>query len=123
VPPDGRFRLLEYESRAIKQMPLTLKAVMKLDGSEGQFALTLTSRTNHRPLDDVVVSIFLGEGVSSVSATATGDRKPMGFSSGPVPLSSKTRKDELSEGHAGGGSWEFDPHTQVGRFCHTSSRQ
>lgn len=71
--------------------------------------MTLTSRTNHRPIEDIVVSIYLGKGASSVSATANGDKRPLGGISGPGGAG---RKEE-SDGWVGGGTWEFDPHTQV----------
>lgn len=60
-------------------------------------------------VEDIVVSIHLGAGASSVSATATGDRPPMSLS-GPTGAG---KKDMAAEGFAGGGNWEFDPHSRV----------
>ena len=71
--------------------------------------LTLTSRSSQRVVEDIVISIYLGKGATSVSATASGDRRPMGMSSGPGGAG---RKDE-SDGWVGGGSWEFDPHSRI----------
>jgi len=78
----------------------------------GRFSLTLISRTNHRALEDIVVSIDLGDRATSVSATATGDRGPMHVPSNG--LSAAGRRDEgATSGSVGGGTWEFDPHTHV----------
>lgn len=74
----------------------------------GKFSLTLTSRTNSRPIEDIIVSIHLGEGATSVSATATGDKRMPGVANG-----SARRQEGVAEGGAGGGTWEFDPHNQV----------
>jgi AP-3 complex subunit mu len=74
----------------------------------GRFSLTLSSKIN-RVVEDIVVSIHLGAGASSVSATATGDRPPMSLS-GPTGAG---KKDMAAEGFAGGGNWEFDPHSRV----------
>jgi AP-3 complex subunit mu len=57
-----------------------------------------------------VVSIHLGTGASSVSATATGDRPPMSMGG---PTGAGKRQDAAAEGFAGGGNWEFDPHSRV----------
>lgn len=78
----------------------------------GKFSLTLASRTNHRPLEDVVVSINLGQGASSVSATATGDKRSAGMGSNGL---SGRSNDAVVEGHVGGGTWEFDPNASVSR--------
>ena len=82
------------------------------DVCAGRFSLTLTSRTNHRPLEDIVIFINLGAGATSVSATATGDRKLLGVPSGGLSSGGK-RAEGVGEGGVGGGTWEFDPHTQV----------
>lgn len=56
----------------------------------GKFALTLSSRVPHTSVEKIIVSIYLGDTATSVSATAstTGDRRA-------------------------GSSWEFDPNTKV----------
>ncbi|ODN98475.1 AP-3 complex subunit mu [Cryptococcus wingfieldii CBS 7118] len=111
IPPDGKFRLLEYEasaSTAKNQLPISLKAAMATEShSAGRFSLTLSSRVNSLPLENIVISIFLGKGATSVNATATGDRRP---------LHSHVGKEENAEGFVGGGTWDFDPHTQVLRW-------
>jgi AP-3 complex subunit mu len=70
----------------------------------------ITSRITHHAVEDIVVSMDLGRGATSVSATATGDRRPLGSSIGHGGAG---RKDESSEGWVGGGTWEFDPNTQM----------
>ncbi|KGB79746.2 AP-3 complex subunit mu [Cryptococcus deuterogattii R265] len=107
IPPDGKFRLLEYESvsdSARAPVPIQLKAGLTIEDYGGRFTLTLSSRLNTRPLEDINVSIFLGQGATSVSANASGERRPLHIQIG---------KDETAEGFVGGGNWEFDPHTQI----------
>lgn len=72
----------------------------------GRFSLTLASRLASHPLEDIVVSIFLGSTATSVSATPTGDRRPPGHAAA----------EGASEGRVGGGTVEFDPNTQVLRW-------
>ncbi|OCF36507.1 AP-3 complex subunit mu [Kwoniella heveanensis BCC8398] len=106
IPPDGKFRLLEYQAVAgtsKNQVPIALKAGMAIETNGGRFSLVLSSRLNHRPLEDVVISIYLGKGATAVSATATGDRRPIGVRT----------EEGAADGYAGGGNWEFDPHTRV----------
>ncbi|KAK8869688.1 hypothetical protein IAR55_000256 [Kwoniella newhampshirensis] len=112
IPPDGKFKLLEYQAVAgssKNQVPVALKASLAVEENGGRFSLTLSSRTNARPLEDLAISIFLGKGTTSVSATATGDRKPLSHGLGGHGV----KEDGVGEGHVGGGTWEFDPHTQV----------
>ncbi|KAE8541076.1 hypothetical protein D1P53_002430 [Cryptococcus gattii VGV] len=107
IPPDGKFRLLEYESvsdSARAPVPIQLKAGLTIEDYGGRFTLTLSSRLNTRPLEDINVSIFLGKGATSVSANASGERRP---------LHTQIGKEETAEGFVGGGNWEFDPHTQI----------
>ncbi|WOO77123.1 AP-3 complex subunit mu-1 [Vanrija pseudolonga] len=103
IPPDGKFKLVEYNSRApVKQLPVGLKAKLTTEDNGGRFSLTLTSRMNAHPLEHITVSIFLGASTTSVSATATGEKPPLhtGESSAPA-------------GRVGGGTYEFDPNTHV----------
>ncbi|WVQ78401.1 hypothetical protein IAT38_000487 [Cryptococcus sp. DSM 104549] len=114
IPPDGKFRLLEYQIAAgssKNQLPIQLKAGMVVEDHGGKFSLTLTPRLNARPLEDISFSIYLGKGATSVSATATGDRRPLHTHPGKGG-----REDGVGEGYVGGGTWEFDPHTQVLRW-------
>ncbi|KLT39843.1 clathrin adaptor, mu subunit [Cutaneotrichosporon oleaginosum] len=107
IPPDGKFKLLEYEAASVPKLPFLLKAGMQVDETGGRFSLTLTSRVAR--LDDVVVSIFLGSTTTGISATPAGDRRPPG--------------QEGDGGHVGGGTAEFDPHTQVLRWSLSSLLQ
>ncbi|CAD6591025.1 MAG: hypothetical protein TREMPRED_005960 [Tremellales sp. Tagirdzhanova-0007] len=114
IPPDGKFKLLEYQAKAGSSLakPLSLKAGMSVDENGGRFSLTLTPRLNHQALEDIIISINLGSGATSVSATATGDRRPIGVSANGLSAGGN-RDDGAASGGVGGGSWEFDPHTQV----------
>lgn len=104
IPPDGKFKLLEYETATSPKMPFTLKAGLQIDDAGGRFSLTLASRVPR--LEDVVVSIFLGSTTTGISATPAGDRQPS--------------QDGAANGHVGGGTCEFDPHTQVLRWTLSS---
>ncbi len=66
--------------------------------------LTVTCRAAGRPVENITLSFFLGDGVGSVSATATGEKRS--HASG---LGGK----EDAGGAVGGGTWEFDPNTKV----------
>ncbi|WWD10014.1 hypothetical protein V865_008147 [Kwoniella europaea PYCC6329] len=109
IPPDGKFRLLEYQAvptttgTVKNQLPLGVKANMVIEPNGGRFSITLSSRLNSRPLEDIVISIYLGKGATSVCATAQGERKPLGSRS----------EEGAAEGFVAGGNWEFDPHTQI----------
>ncbi|WRT67265.1 uncharacterized protein IL334_004232 [Kwoniella shivajii] len=113
IPPDGKFKLLEYQSTSTtskNQVPIGVKGNLVLEPNGGRFSLTLTSRVSSKPLEDITISIYLGKGATSVSATAQGDRKPLG-----------TRNEEgAANGYVGGGNWEFDPHSQILRWTITS---
>ncbi|WWC60961.1 uncharacterized protein I303_103538 [Kwoniella dejecticola CBS 10117] len=106
IPPDGKFRLLEYQavaSTSKNQIPIGVKANLVVEPNGGRFSITLSSRLSGRPLEDIVLSIYLGKGATAASATAQGDRKPIGVRT----------EESVADGHVGGGTWQFDPHTQV----------
>jgi AP-3 complex subunit mu len=130
VPPDGKFKLFEFQGATSqnRSLPLALKTglVVEENGGEldepvdsdnelipGRFSLTLSSKVN-RIVEDIVISIHLGSGATSASATATGDRPPMSMGG---PTGAGKRQDAAAEGFAGGGNWEFDPHSRVS-FLH-----
>ena len=99
VPPDGKFTLMEYQylppaSKSLSApstqvpVPLTLKPIVTIeedggmanhkhqfrfanDHISGSFGVSLTSRLSTRPLDEVVVEFFLGDGSSGVNCTAS----------------------------------------------------
>lgn len=108
IPPDGKFKLLEYEAATSPKMPFVLKAGMQLDDAGGRFSLTLTPRVAR--LEDISISIFLGSSTTGISATPAGDRKPPG----------QAAQEGAADGHVGGGTCEFDPHTQVLRWTLSS---
>jgi len=54
----------------------------------------------------------MGAGATTVSATATGDRRPIGAPMNGLAAGGK-RDDGPVMGNVGGGTWEFDPHTHV----------
>ncbi|ORX40010.1 putative adaptor complex subunit medium chain 3 [Kockovaella imperatae] len=122
IPPDGRFKLLEFQVPPMRvQLPLQLVPKMSIEeNGGGQFSLTLTSRTNHRPIQDIVVSIFLGYGTNGVSATATGDKRAGGGDAHGPGAPVLGTKSEVGDGYVGGGTWEFDPHTQVMKWTISS---
>ncbi|RSH93999.1 hypothetical protein EHS25_006652 [Saitozyma podzolica] len=93
IPPDGRFRLLEYQVAGSSQVPISLRPRVKVEDYGGKFSLTLASRSS-RPLEDITVTICLGAGATSVSATATGDKRPLGVA--PAGLAPGGRKDEAA---------------------------
>lgn len=114
IPPDGNFKLMDYQvakpqgaiARPIA-LPLILKPLLQLTpeaSGGGKFQLTLSSRCQGRPVENIVVSIYLGEAATGVSATATGDSRSVvaqganGGAAGAI-------------GGVGGGTWEFDPNT------------
>lgn len=59
-----------------------------------------------------MISINLGQGASSVNASVSGDRRPMGMGGGTTS-GGLIKKDEGGDGWVGGGVWEFDPNTKV----------
>jgi hypothetical protein len=71
--------------------------------------LTLSSNTHARPIENLVVTISLGEETTSVSATASGDSRgllPGGGGKNPA----------FPVGGQGGGNWDFDPLRKVLRW-------
>jgi AP-3 complex subunit mu len=137
IPPDGHFKLLEYQvakptsgvTRPIG-IPLSVKPAIKVEknGGElvsfasvfvvhplnrscwgvqsGKFVITVSSRINARPVESIVLSWYLGDGTTAVSATATGEKR------GPMNGGAGGRTDDPA-GAVGGGSWEWDPNTKV----------
>lgn len=112
IPPDGAFKLMDYQvakpqggvERPIA-IPLALKPSMQLTPDGGKFQLTLSSRCTARPIENIVVSIYLGEAATGVSATATGDSRSV------VSQGVGTNGGTAAIGGVGGGTWEFDPNT------------
>ncbi|OBZ71942.1 AP-3 complex subunit mu-1 [Grifola frondosa] len=74
VPPDGRFKLMEYRfapasTSSLHQMsvPFTLRADAKVEEHGGNLDLTFTSRLTTRALENVSIELYLGEGASGAS--------------------------------------------------------
>lgn len=61
-----------------------------------------------------MVSIFLGSTTTSISATPAGDRRPLGLGR------AQQQQEGAVDGHVGGGTAEFDPHTQILRWTISS---
>lgn len=74
----------------------------------GKFTLSLASRTHSRPLENIIISIYLGDSTTYVSATASGDSR--GLISGGGGGGGLANPQI---GCVGGGTWEFDPNTKV----------
>lgn len=134
IPPDGHFDLLRYEAvqAPIKSapqgrpfaLPLVFKPELKLEEAggtfslvaaslprftrrfgAGKFSLSLTSRVTARPIENIIISLYLGDNVNHVSATPSGDSR--GIGSGNAGGSASVL------GCVGGGTWEFDPNRRV----------
>lgn len=72
---------------------------------QGKFTLSLTSRVASRPVENIIISLYLGDNVAHVSATPSGDSRGLG--SGNVGGAGAVL------GCVGGGTWEFDPNKRV----------
>ena len=78
VPPDGRFKLMEYRyaptsASSIHQIavPLSMRAHVSIEEHGGTLDLSFTSRLTTRTMESVVVELYLGEGASGASCTAS----------------------------------------------------
>ncbi|KZT12616.1 clathrin adaptor mu subunit [Laetiporus sulphureus 93-53] len=78
VPPDGRFKLMEYRYAPVSvstvhqvAVPFALRSAINVEENGGSFDLTLGSRLTTRALDNVMVELFLGEGASGANCVAS----------------------------------------------------
>ncbi|KZT74521.1 clathrin adaptor, mu subunit [Daedalea quercina L-15889] len=78
VPPDGRFKLMEYRfsptsASTMNQLavPLSMRANVSIEEHGGTLDLSFTSRLTSRTMEGVVVELYLGEGASGASCTAS----------------------------------------------------
>ncbi|KAH9942998.1 clathrin adaptor mu subunit [Epithele typhae] len=79
VPPDGRFKLMDYRyspatASAIAQsaIPIALRPSVSLDGPNGgTLDLALNSRLTTRTMENVCVELYLGEGATGASCVLT----------------------------------------------------
>ncbi|KAH9950108.1 clathrin adaptor mu subunit [Amylocystis lapponica] len=78
VPPDGRFKLMEYRyvptsttTQHQVSVPLAIRSEVNLEENGGTFDLTLTSRLTTRTMDNVSVAFYLGVGATGASCVAS----------------------------------------------------
>ena len=78
MPPDGKFKLMDYRyspqtASAVAQtsIPFVLRPTVQIDEHGGSIDLTLSSRLTTRTMESVIVELYLGEGASSASCTAS----------------------------------------------------
>jgi len=78
VPPDGRFKLMEYRyaptsASSVHQIavPLALRSSILIQEQGGTLDLTFTSRLTTRVMENVTIELFLGEGASGASCIAS----------------------------------------------------
>ncbi|KAH9843729.1 clathrin adaptor mu subunit [Rhodofomes roseus] len=94
IPPDGRFKLLEYRyaptsASTMHQVavPLSMRTNVMIEEHGGTLDLSFTSRLTTRTMESVVIELYLGEGASGASCTASHNA-----------------------------SWSFDPRTLASHF-------
>ncbi|KAI0723502.1 clathrin adaptor mu subunit [Earliella scabrosa] len=78
VPPDGKFKLMEYRfapatASAVAQtaVPLALRTGVTVDERGGSVDLTLSSRLTTRSMENVFVELYLGEGATGANCVAS----------------------------------------------------
>ncbi|KAI0733448.1 clathrin adaptor mu subunit [Fomitopsis betulina] len=78
VPPDGRFKLMEYRyaptsASTMNQIavPLSMRAHVSVEEHGGTLDLSFTSRLTTRTMENVTIELYLGEGASGASCTAS----------------------------------------------------
>ncbi|OCH94324.1 clathrin adaptor mu subunit [Obba rivulosa] len=79
VPPDGHFELMKYRYAPAStttqhqvSVPFALRvAAINIDENGGTFDLALTSRLTTRPLENVSVELFLGDGAAGANCVAS----------------------------------------------------
>ncbi|GBE79230.1 clathrin adaptor mu subunit [Sparassis latifolia] len=78
VPPDGRFKLMEYRYAPISttaqhqlSVPFAMRNTVNVEEFGGSFDVTFTSRLTTRAMENVFVELYLGEGASSASCMAS----------------------------------------------------
>ena len=78
VPPDGKFKLMDYRfapatASAIAQsaVPLALRTSVTLDEYSGALDLVLSSRLTTRTMENVTIELYLGESASGASCAVS----------------------------------------------------
>ncbi|KAI0676750.1 clathrin adaptor mu subunit [Trametes maxima] len=74
VPPDGKFKLMDYRYVPVSassmnqvSVPFILRPVVKVDEHGGSIDVSLSSRLTTRTMDSVTVELYLGEGATGAS--------------------------------------------------------
>ncbi|KAI0637697.1 clathrin adaptor mu subunit [Trametes polyzona] len=74
VPPDGKFKLMEYRYTPVSassmnqvSVPFILRPMVKVDEHGGTIDVTLSSRLTTRTMENVVVELYLGQGATGAS--------------------------------------------------------
>ncbi|KAL1937571.1 hypothetical protein VTO73DRAFT_13066 [Trametes versicolor] len=74
VPPDGKFKLMEYRYAPVSasslnqvSVPFILRPAVKVDDHGGSIDVTFSSRLTTRTMDNVFVELYLGEGATGAS--------------------------------------------------------
>ena len=78
VPPDGKFKLMDYRfapatASAVSQaaVPFILRTSVVVDEHGGSIDLTLSSRLTTRTMENVYVELYLGEGATGANCLAS----------------------------------------------------
>ncbi|KAI0721967.1 clathrin adaptor mu subunit [Cerioporus squamosus] len=78
VPPDGKFKLMDYRfapatASAVSQtsVPFILRTGVSVDEHGGSIDLTLSSRLTTRTMENVYVELYLGEGATGANCLAS----------------------------------------------------
>ncbi|KAI0829336.1 clathrin adaptor mu subunit [Trametes gibbosa] len=74
VPPDGKFKLMEYRYAPVSanslnqvSVPFILRPAVKVDEHGGSVEITLSSRLTTRTMENVFIELYLGEGATGAS--------------------------------------------------------
>ncbi|KAH9894152.1 clathrin adaptor mu subunit [Cubamyces lactineus] len=78
VPPDGKFKLMEYRYAPVSasslnqvSVPFILRPTVKVDDHGGSIEAVLSSRLTTRTMENVFVELYLGEGATGASCLAS----------------------------------------------------
>ncbi|KAH9853898.1 clathrin adaptor mu subunit [Lenzites betulinus] len=78
VPPDGKFKLMEYRYAPVSanslnqvSVPLVLRPTVLVDEHGGSIEVTLNSRLTTRTMENVSVELYLGEGATGASCVVS----------------------------------------------------
>ncbi|KAI0334884.1 clathrin adaptor mu subunit [Cubamyces sp. BRFM 1775] len=78
VPPDGKFKLMEYRYTPVSasslnqvSVPFILRPTVKVEDHGGSIEVVLSSRLTTRTMENVFVELYLGEGATGASCLAS----------------------------------------------------